>query len=41
MTGNVSENGETDVDQKVATAAGDKRRCGWRKEDGDDDEADV
>jgi len=41
MTGNVPENGETDIDQEVATAAGDDgRRCG-REEDGDKDEEDV
>jgi len=41
MTGDVSENGETDVDQEVTTAAGNKRRCGRRKEDGDKNEANV
>jgi len=38
---NVPENGETDVDQEVATASGDDGgRCG-RKENGYENEADV
>jgi len=41
MTGYVSENCETDVDQEIAPAAGDKKRRGRREEDSDDDEADV
>jgi len=41
MTGYVSENCETDVDQEVATATGNEKRRSGRKEDSDDNEADV
>jgi len=41
MAGDVPENGETDVDQEVATATGDEGRRCRRKDDGDKDEADV
>jgi len=41
VTRDVPENGETDIDEEVAAAAGDEGRCGWRKENSDQDEADV
>jgi len=41
VTGDVPENGESDVDQEVAAAAGEEGRCGWREDDRDQDEADV
>jgi len=41
MTGNVSENGETDIDQEVTTATGNEKRRGRRKDDSNDNEADV
>jgi len=41
MTGNVSENGETDVDQEVTSAAGNEKRRSRRKDDSDDNEANV
>jgi len=41
VTGDVPENGETNVDQKVTTAASHEKGCGGRKDDSDNDEADV
>jgi len=41
MTGYVSENSETDVDQEVTTATGNEKRRSRRKEDSDDNEADI
>jgi hypothetical protein len=41
MTGDVSENSETDIDQEVTAATGNERRCGWWKEDRYKDEADI
>jgi len=41
MTGDVPENGETNVDQEVTTAAGDEGCRGRWKDDSDKDEADV